>query len=198
MRNLEKFFLTSLLAGGCLAPPTEVVGARMPAVETSAPEPTAPSPEFLEEIRELKMEGDDVAVRQTRSALRLLREKATLQYNEARKYLSWAVIKLPSEKDSPADSHASFGSPILVVLTAQARSAGDVWLGGVVTHEGCHVRQYYSGKEPWDPTPERPLVAPKRTGNEEKECGAVQYDTLKLLGASQAVLDYVKTGYGLD
>lgn len=193
MRNLDKFFLASLLAGGCIAPPTEVVGARKPlaGIETPAPTPE-PTPDavFLDEIKEIQLQGSGEAVLQAHSALILLKQKAGNLYDGlVLRYLKGATIELSQESGK---SEVGMSEPFIVLIDVDTRR-DTKWFAGTLGHEACHIQQYYQYKEQHPGEPVRIDLIGGGERQRERACQKITYEILVLVGADQSVINYVKS-----
>ena len=71
------------------------------------------------------------------------------------------------------------------------REAGPIWYAGTMVHEACHSQQYNDYQATYSTS-----SVPKDvfSGKEaEAQCLMVQTESLKKMGASQHILDHVKT-----
>lgn len=120
----------------------------------------------------ISIKGDTKFVTMTEAALELLKTKVSAHYQ-----IVLANIGIIQQVETGSGMYAWETPPRYAVGRATVVS-GVVWYASSIVHEANHSRQYqakvsYSGKEA------------------EEECLNLQREALVMLGAPQAVIDYV-------
>lgn len=121
----------------------------------------------------LTIKGDMPCEQETEAALSLLQAKDPHAYGRVMHFMG--VI----DCSGPPSLMYPWQNPPTFVVSRETFEAGSVWYASVLTHETCHIEQFFKNMA-W------------QGEQAERDCLAAQTDTAKRIGASEETLKYLE------